>query len=149
MILDGEARRPYEILLVEPSSSDAVLMREAFRENGSRSGVTIVSSGPEALNYLSREERSREMPWPDLVLYSLDVARPESVQALTQLKNAESTRRIPVVVLADHEGQETRQRIYDLHANCIVPRPSSFDQFRRVVHSIERFWLTIVTLPRE
>lgn len=142
-------RRPYEILLVEPSSSDAVLMKEAFRETDFRSGVTVVSSGPDAIDYLTDRDRSAETPWPDLVLYSLDLARPESVQVLSHLKSALPTRRIPVVVLANQDGAEARQRIYDLHANCIIPRPSSYDQYRRVVQSIERFWFTIVTLPRE
>jgi len=141
----GEAQRPFEVLLVEPRSSDAVLMREAFRETEPRSGVTIVASGTEALRYLA----ATRSPWPDLVLYSLDLGRPESVEALASLKTTPATRRVPVVVLATQDGAEARARIYDLHANCIIPRPTSFDQFRRVVHSIERFWFTIVTLPRE
>jgi chemotaxis family two-component system response regulator Rcp1 len=148
MMSDGQARRPYEVLLVESSASDAVLMKEAFRDAECPSGVTIVGSGTEALAYLEGAPGA-EQPWPDLVLYSLDLARAESVQALTRLKSAPATRRVPVVVLAKQDGAEARQRIYDLHANCIIPRPASFDQFRRVIQSIERFWFSIVTLPRE
>lgn len=146
MISDGEVRRPHEVLLVEPSSSDAVLMKEAWRQTAPRSGVTIVRSGREAVRYLKACPAG---PWPDLVLFSLDPGNADAVRALEAIKSEKSTRRIPVVVLATPAGPDMRQRVYDLHANCFIPRPTSFDQFRRVVQSIERFWFSIVTLPRE
>ena len=36
---------------------------------------------------------------------------------------------------------------YDLQANCYITMPVDFDQFMKVVRSIEDFWLTVVTLP--
>jgi CheY-like chemotaxis protein len=135
-----------EVLLIEPSSSDAVLMKEAFRET--EAGVTIVRTGADALKYLEAKAPAAR-DWPDLVLYSLDSENADAARALAALKCGESTRRIPVVVLARLDTAAARQRWYDLHANCVIPRPTSFDQFRRVVQSIERFWFSIVTLPRE
>ena len=38
-------------------------------------------------------------------------------------------------------------RTYDLHANCYVRKPVDFEQFMKVVKSIDDFWFTIVTLP--
>lgn len=134
-----------EILLIEPSSSDAVLMKEALRET--EAGVTVVRSGADALAYLDATPAAAR-GWPDLVLYSLEQDA-DAARALERLKSAQSTRRIPVVVLARLDTAAARQRWYDLHANCVIPRPTSFDQFRRVVQSIERFWFSIVTLPRE
>ena len=38
-------------------------------------------------------------------------------------------------------------RSYDLHANCYVTKPVDLEKFITVVQSIDRFWLTIATLP--
>ena len=40
-------------------------------------------------------------------------------------------------------------KAYNLNANCYVTKPVDLDEFLNVVRSIEDFWLTIVTLPRE
>ncbi|MEO0333244.1 MAG: response regulator, partial [Bacteroidota bacterium] len=38
-------------------------------------------------------------------------------------------------------------RSYKLHANCYITKPLDFDQFAKIVTSIENFWFTIVKLP--
>ena len=38
-------------------------------------------------------------------------------------------------------------RAYNLNANCYVTKPVDFDQFMRIVRTIEEFWLNVVTLP--
>jgi len=38
-------------------------------------------------------------------------------------------------------------RSYNLHANCYVTKPVDLEKFISVVHAIDRFWLTVVTLP--
>jgi two-component system response regulator len=37
---------------------------------------------------------------------------------------------------------------YQHHANCYITKPVDFDKFLNVVHSIESFWLMVVTLPQ-
>jgi two-component system response regulator len=55
---------------------------------------------------------------------------------------------IPVIVLTSSRNDEDILRSYDLHANCYISKPIKFREFVKVVHSIEEFWFTIVTLPR-
>ena len=40
-------------------------------------------------------------------------------------------------------------RSYQAHANCYITKPVDFGQFMKVVQSIEGFWLTVVTLPKD
>jgi two-component system, chemotaxis family, response regulator Rcp1 len=56
-------------------------------------------------------------------------------------------KRIPVVVLTTSDAQEDILRAYALYANCYVCKPMQFDDFNRVIKSIEDFWLTTVKLP--
>ena len=66
---------------------------------------------------------------------------------LQEIKNDEKLKRIPVVILTTSKAEEDVLRTYNLHANCYVTKPVDLDKFIVVVQSIDRFWLTVVTLP--
>ena len=68
---------------------------------------------------------------------------------LKEIKDDDSLKRIPVVVLTTSKSEEDVLRAYDLHANCYITKPVDFNRFMEVVKSIEDFWLTVVRLPDE
>ncbi len=51
------------------------------------------------------------------------------------------------MVLTTSKAEEDILKSYNLHANAYVTKPVDFDQFIRVVRSIEDFWLEVVKLP--
>jgi two-component system, chemotaxis family, response regulator Rcp1 len=141
--------RPIEILLVEDNPGDVRLTREALLEGHVRNNLTVAKDGAEALAILRHEPLYGEMPRPDLVLLDLNLPKVDGRQVLAEMKSDPNLRRIPVVVLTTSKAEEDVLRIYDLHANSYITKPVDFDQFIRMVHSIEEFWLTVVTLPRK
>jgi DNA-binding response OmpR family regulator len=50
-------------------------------------------------------------------------------------------------VLTTSKAEEDVLRSYELRANCYVTKPVDLEQFMVVVRSIDKFWLTVVTLP--
>ena len=66
---------------------------------------------------------------------------------LREVKEDESLRMIPIVVLTTSKAEEDIVKSYSLHANCYVTKPLALQQFLEVVRSIEDFWFTIVKLP--
>ncbi len=54
---------------------------------------------------------------------------------------------IPVIVLTTSNAEKDILGAYDLHANAYITKPLDFDQFIKVIGSIENFWLEIVKLP--
>jgi CheY-like chemotaxis protein len=141
-----ETPRSFEVLAVGYSSFDAVFLKQAFRESPVSCNVKLVESGRDARQALDGGTNGGR---PDVILLALDTDRPDSRDALAWLKSDESTRRIPLIVMTASDRPGDRAVAYDLHANCFIPKPASFDQFVRVVHSISRFWFSVVTLPRE
>ena len=141
--------RPIEILLVEDSPSDAELTVEALREGRVSNHLSIVEDGVLAMEFLRRQNRFAEAPRPDLILLDLNLPRKDGREVLTELKGNPSLRRIPVVVLTTSRAERDVLHAYDLNANCYITKPVDFKQFLEVVHSIEHFWLTVVTLPDE
>jgi two-component system, chemotaxis family, response regulator Rcp1 len=139
--------RLIEILLVEDNAGDVRLTREALREGHVRINLSVAKDGAEALTMLRHEAPYGETPRPDLVLLDLNLPRLDGRQVLAEMKNDPDLRRIPVVVLTTSKAEADVLRSYDLHANSYITKPVDFDQFMKVVHSIEEFWLSIVTLP--
>jgi CheY-like chemotaxis protein len=68
-------------------------------------------------------------------------------EVLMEIKGDERLKTIPVVVLTTSADEQDVARAYSQHANCYITKPVDLEQFLRVVHSIEDFWLTLVRLP--
>ncbi len=139
--------RTIEILLVEDNPGDARLTLEAFKEGKVLNNITVVKDGVEALTYLHRQGPYASARAPDLILLDLNLPKKDGREVLADIKADERLKLIPVVVLTTSAAQEDVARAYGNHANCYVTKPVDLDQFLRVVHSIENFWLTFVRFP--
>ena len=68
-------------------------------------------------------------------------------EVLAQIKKDPGLKQIPVIVLTISQNINDIQLCYDNHANCYISKPIDFNQFIRVVKSIEHFWFVIAQLP--
>jgi two-component system, chemotaxis family, response regulator Rcp1 len=141
--------RPVEILLVEDNPGDVRLTREALRESKVHNNLHVATDGIEALSFLKKENKHTDAVRPDLILLDLNLPKKDGREVLQEIKSDPSLRQIPVVVLTSSQAEQDILSAYELHANCYVTKPVDFEQFIRVVKSIEDFWFTIVKLPPE
>jgi CheY-like chemotaxis protein len=139
--------RPVEILLVEDNPGDERLTREALKEGKVYSNLHWVKDGVEAIAFLRRSGKYQDVPRPDIILLDLNLPKKDGREVLQDIKNDPELKRIPVVVLTTSKAEEDVLRTYNLHANCYVTKPVDLEKFIVVVRSIDRFWLTVVTLP--
>jgi len=135
------------ILLVEDNLGDARLVREALHEVGAASALLHVSDGDEALAFLRRQDGHAAAPRPDLILLDLNLPRKSGQEVLAEIKADATLRRIPVVVLTSSQSDDDVLTVYNLHANCYVPKPADLERFLIVIRSIEHFWFTTARLP--
>ena len=146
-MFDGQTR-PVHVLLVEDNPGDVRLMREALRNGDSGKRLDAVEDGEEALAYLRRQHPYGSAPRPDLIFLDLNLPKKDGREVLLEIKQDELLRRIPVVVLTTSEAERDILRVYDLHANCYVKKPTDLDEYMEVIRACENFWLHIVSLPR-
>jgi two-component system, chemotaxis family, response regulator Rcp1 len=139
--------KPIEILLVEDNPGDVRLTLEAFKEAEVLNNFTVMNDGVEALAYLRREGRHAKAVRPELILLDLNLPKKDGREVLAEIKTDERLMKIPVIVLTTSAAEEDIATAYGRHANCYITKPADLDQFLRVVHSIESFWLTLVKLP--
>jgi two-component system, chemotaxis family, response regulator Rcp1 len=138
---------PVEILLVEDNAGDHRLTQEALLEGKVYNNLSWARDGVEALDFLKRRGRHSGAPRPDIILLDLNLPKKDGREVLAEIKGDEDLRSIPVVVLTTSKAEADVLRSYDLHANCYVTKPVDLDKFIAVIQSIDRFWLTIATLP--
>ena len=141
--------RSIHILLVEDNPGDARLILEALKETRTRSRLSHVVNGVEAIEFLRRAGGHAQAGRPDLILLDLNLPCKDGREVLAEIKADAMLRRIPVIILTTSLAEDDIQRAYDLNANCYVAKPVDLDQFNRVIRCLDEFWLTVAQLPTE
>ena len=136
-----------EILLVEDSVTDVMIVQAAFEDTKVANNLHVVDNGVDALAFLRRVGSYADAPRPDLVLLDLHLPKMNGQEVLAEMKTDEQLKTIPVVVLTSSEAEEDVLRAYGLHANCFVTKPVDFAGFVEIIREIEHFWFAVVTLP--
>jgi chemotaxis family two-component system response regulator Rcp1 len=139
---------PIEVLLVEDSPGDVRLTQEAFRDANKSVHLHVASDGVEAMAFLRHEGAHVHAPRPDLILLDLNLPKMDGREVLANIKNDESLKTIPVVVLTTSDAEVDIAKSYQLQANCYLTKPVQLDAFETLVKSINDFWLTKVKLPQ-
>lgn len=136
-----------EILLVEDNPADVRLTMEAFKDSKILNNLNVVNDGVEAIQYLKKEGSYTNSTRPDMVLLDLNLPKKNGREVLAEVKSDDTLKTIPIVVLTTSQSEEDISSAYKLHANCYVTKPVDFDNFMRIIGSIEDFWLTVAKLP--
>ncbi|MGZ7118314.1 MAG: response regulator [Methanobacterium sp.] len=142
-----EKTKQVEILLVEDNEGDVGLIEEVFEDAKIRNNLHVTEDGEEAMLFLHKEGEFSDAPRPDMILLDLNLPKKDGREVLKEIKMDDDLKRIPVVVLTTSKAEKDILKSYDLHANSYITKPVDFDQFIRVIKSIEDFWLDVVKLP--
>ncbi len=139
---------PLQVLLIDDSPGDVRLTIEAFRE-ADDVDLHVASDGVEAMNFLRQEGAHAGAPCPDLILLDLNLPGMDGREVLAQIKNDESLKTIPTVILTTSDSEEDVRASYLLQANAYLTKPVGLNAFEALVRSIDDFWLTNVKLPQQ
>jgi two-component system, chemotaxis family, response regulator Rcp1 len=137
---------PIDILLVEDNPADVRLTQEAFKDARVPNRLHVARDGVEALTML--RDATGAVPRPDLILLDLNLPRKDGREVLEDIKQDETLRHIPVVVLSTSQSEQDIARSYRLGANAFVTKPVDIDRFFEVIRSLEQFWLDTARLAR-
>lgn len=140
---------PLEVLLVEDSPGDVRLTQEAFQKANRTIRLHVAVDGVEAMSFLRRDGRNKDVPRPDLILLDLNLPKMDGREVLTQIKLDPSLKLIPTVILTTSDAEADIVRSYQLQANCYLSKPVQLDEFESLIKSINDFWLTRVKLPAQ
>jgi two-component system, chemotaxis family, response regulator Rcp1 len=146
MTISSNKTDTIEILLVEDNPGDVELTRLAFEESKLLVNLSIAGDGVAAIRFL-QQRHAAKLPQPDLVLLDLNLPKKNGHEVLAELKVDKDLKRIPVIVLTTSQAEEDVLGAYNSYASGYITKPVGFEQFMKVIQSIEDFWFTIVRLP--
>jgi chemotaxis family two-component system response regulator Rcp1 len=138
---------PREVLLVEDSPGDVRLLRVALQDANPAAHLNVVSDGTEAIAFLGQQGEYANSPRPCLILLDLNLPKVDGRQVLAHIKQDESLKSIPTVILTTSADEADIHQTYKLQANCYLTKPVEFEAFEGLIKSINDFWLTHVKLP--
>lgn len=140
--------QPINILLVEDSLADTVLIKESMEESKISLHLDCVVDGEAATDYLYQKLKNNE-PLPDLMILDLNLPKKDGREVLVEVKTHPELKTIPIVVLSTSSNRDDIDHAYKHYANSFITKPVDLEQFMRIVNSINDFWLTIVKLPNK
>ena len=125
-----ENLRHVNILLVEDDLGDQKLIRNSMLEQKMANKLYIVSSGEEALEYLTQSKNGNiETPWPELILLDLNMPGMGGKEFLRRIKSNKDFDLIPVVILTTSDSEKDILESYKLQAAGYIRKPVLLEAF--------------------
>jgi CheY-like chemotaxis protein len=143
----SETEAPVNLLMVEDNPGDVRIAQEAFRQCSGSIALHVVGDGEAALDFLHQRGAYAGSPNVNMILLDLNLPKKDGREVLAEIKKDPLLRRIPVAILTTSSSEEDIQSTYDLHANCYLTKPVSFEKFVSLVRSLQSFWFGSAMLP--
>ncbi|AGZ41723.1 response regulator [Actinoplanes friuliensis] len=141
-------RKTLSVLVVDDDDADAMMIEEALQLSDADVRVDRVGDGREALDYLRRTGSHSGASRPDLILLDLNMPRMGGQQTLAEIKEDDTLKAIPVVILTTSAAGADILASYEHRANAYVTKPMELDAFESTVGQINRFYRDVALLPR-
>ena len=132
------------ILLVEDDSGHARLIEKNLRRANLTNDIVHVTDGQQAIDYLFGNGRPPSL----LVLLDLNLPVFDGYQVLERMRNDESTKRIPVIILTTTDDTREVARCYELGCNVYVTKPVDYEQFSDAIRKLGLF-MAVLMIPEE
>lgn len=136
-------KRIYRVLLVNDSSTDNRLIREALIESGYNNiTLDIAMDEAEAKNYLHRcSSKTSISGKPDFIILDLNLPGNDGMKILDFIKFKPDFDNIPIVVLTTSSNSADIRYCYEKKANCYITKPVDYESFVLAIKGICSFWL--------
>lgn len=129
------------IVIVEDDPDDQALLARAFAKARVDVPLRFAADGEEAIALLGTPSPEGPRLSPVVVLLDLKLPRVSGFEVLDWLKQHESLRRVPVVVLTSSKASADLERAYDLGANSYLVKPARPEDLLRMVERIDGYWI--------
>jgi CheY-like chemotaxis protein len=136
-------RRMTTILYVEDDANDVFFVIRAVRQAFAEASLKIVTSGNEAIAYLTGTGKYSERiyhPLPSLILLDLNMPGMSGAEVLKWVRGTPAVAHIPVVILSSSERKHDKDQTAKFGANAYMVKPSNLDERVPMIQSLRSFW---------
>ena len=137
----------FSILVAEDDADDRFLLKKAFEETGISEEIIFVEHGGQVMDYLRKNRRTSNSPYPQLIILDLNMPLKDGRQTLKEIRNDEEFKKIPVVIFTTSKNEQIINQCYELGANTYIVKPISFESLTGIVSKIKAYWIQTAALP--
>lgn len=130
------------ILLVEDDEVDVLTVRRALRDLEVENELVVAGNGEEALEVLADPDQVL----PCIILLDLNMPRMNGLDFLRHVREENSARGVPIVVLTTSRQDRDIVDGFDLNVAGYMVKPVDYRKFVEVIHAIDLYW-TLSELP--
>jgi DNA-binding response OmpR family regulator len=131
------------ILLVEDDPDHELLTIRALKKSNVANTIRVARDGAEAIDLLFGPDLFR----PQVVLLDLKLPKVDGLEVLRRIRENESTRMLPVVVLTSSDEERDVVRSYQLGVNSYIRKPVNFNDFAEATRQLGMYWLVLNECP--
>jgi CheY-like chemotaxis protein len=135
------------ILLVEDDPDHEALTIRALKKANIANNIRVAHDGEEALNMLFGKGDDALPFLPQVILLDLKLPKIDGLEVLRRIRESESTRMLPVVVLTSSDEESDVMRSYKLGVNSYIRKPVNFTDFAEATRQLGMYWLVLNEAP--
>ena len=134
------------VLLIEDDVDDERLTLRALRKNNVDNEVVVTVDGQDAVDYLFRKGKHEGMGatlLPDVIILDLKLPKLSGLEVLRNIRENDSTKNIPVVVLTSSDDPKQIEEAFQAGANSFVRKPDDPTDYSEAILNISMYWLML------
>lgn len=122
------------VLLVEDSKGDVLLIESTFQELGVSYQLTVKENGREAIDYVNDADIGLA-PKPNMIILDLNLPFINGFDILKQLKINIFLKDIPVIIFSSSSEEKDKIRAFELGAAAYFTKPVEYEAYTSTVES--------------
>jgi len=128
--------------LVEDDDVDAMTTKRALNEIKVTNELVHKVDGEDGLDYLRTDGTQK----PCVILLDLNMPRMNGFEFLKYIKDDESLKKIPVVVLTTSDADQNIVESFEMGVAGYITKPVDYKQFVEAIKTVNMYW-TLSMLP--
>jgi two-component system, chemotaxis family, response regulator Rcp1 len=123
---------PPQILVVEDSSTDVFLIREAIATAQVNADLYFVSDGDAATKFFDFADADANAPCPALVLLDLNLPKKNGDDVLRHLRSSRRCHGAAVLIVSSSDAACDREGVAELGVSAYFRKPSDYYDFMKL-----------------
>lgn len=135
-----------KILLIDGSPNDVELTRRALKKSQIYNELVVIHDGADAVKFFFDDaancvRSTNELPL--VVLLDLSLPRVSGIEILSKLRECESTKMMPVIILTGSPAEKDRLAVDKLGFVSLVTKPIKFPEFTEAIRLLGLYLVVI------
>ncbi|WP_163400434.1 response regulator [Flavobacterium fluviatile] len=120
----------YNLLLADDDEDDCTFFKEALDDLSFPVTLVTVNDGVELMGFLDEKAINN---LPDILFLDLNMPRKNGYECLTEIKEIEELKELPVIVFSTSLDMEIVNTMYDKGALYYIRKPGDFSKLKQVI----------------